>query len=142
MKSIKKLLKQALVQSERERDSFAKSLGITGGQMSVSVIDFISDQQDKTTSQHSIELEFNLRRSTVTVMIQRMEKRDLVKRITSANDKRQKLVSLTDKGKALVPKIKAKIKMDNADLQQRFSPEQLSATIEVLEYIKNGKDNE
>ncbi|MFR4969043.1 MAG: MarR family winged helix-turn-helix transcriptional regulator [Lactobacillus kalixensis] len=140
MKSIKKLLKQALVQSERERDSFAKSLGITGGQMSV--IDFISDQQDKTTSQHSIELEFNLRRSTVTVMIQRMEKRDLVKRITSANDKRQKLVSLTDKGKALVPKIKAKIKMDNADLQQRFSPEQLSATIEVLEYIKNGKDNE
>ena len=140
MKSIKKLLKQALIQSERERDSFAKSLGITGGQMSV--IDFISDQQDKTTSQHSIELEFNLRRSTVTVMIQRMEKRDLVKRITSANDKRQKLVSLTDKGKALVPKIKAKIKMDNADLQQRFSPEQLSATIEVLEYIKNGKDNE
>ena len=140
MKSIKKLLKQALVQSERERDSFAKSLGITGGQMSV--IYFISDQQDKTTSQHSIELEFNLRRSTVTVMIQRMEKRDLVKRITSANDKRQKLVSLTDKGKALVPKIKAKIKMDNADLQQRFSPEQLSATIEVLEYIKNGKDNE
>ena len=140
MKSIKKLLKQALVQSERERDSFAKSLGITGGQMSV--IYFISDKQDKTTSQHSIELEFNLRRSTVTVMIQRMEKRDLVKRITSANDKRQKLVSLTDKGKALVPKIKAKIKMDNADLQQRFSPEQLSATIEVLEYIKNGKDNE
>lgn len=140
MKSIKKLLKQALVQSERERDSFAKSLGITGGQMSV--IDFISDQQDQTTSQHSIELEFNLRRSTVTVMIQRMEKRDLVKRITSANDKRQKLVSLTDKGKALVPKIKAKMKMDNADLQQRFSPEQLSATIEVLEYIKNGKDNE
>lgn len=140
MKSIKKLLKQALVQSERERDSFAKSLGITGGQMSV--VDFISDQQDQTTSQHSIELEFNLRRSTVTVMIQRMEKRDLVKRITSANDKRQKLVSLTDKGKALVPKIKAKMKMDNADLQQRFSPEQLSATIEVLEYIKNGKDNE
>ena len=97
MEPIKKVIKQSSVQIDRERETFANTLGITGVQMTT--LDFISNHQNQTVSQHEIEKELDLKRSTVTIMIQRMEKRDLVKRVTNAVDKRQKDVSLTAKSK-------------------------------------------
>lgn len=101
MEPIKKLIKQAATQIDRECEKFANTLGITGVQMSV--LDFISNQSDYFVSQHSLEEEFNLRRSTVTIMIRRMEKRDLVKRLDDKNDKRKKLITLTSKSINLIP---------------------------------------
>ena len=82
MEPIKKVIKQSSVQIDRERETFANTLGITGVQMTT--LDFISNHQNQTVSQHEIEKELDLKRSTVTIMIQRMEKRDLVKRVTNA----------------------------------------------------------
>lgn len=136
MEPIKKLVKQATTQIERERDHFAASLNITGKQMSV--IDFLSNVPDYTASQNEVEQEFDIRRSTTTIMVQRMEKRGLVERIASPNDKRQKLVKLTDKSQTLVQKIHEYMKQDNIKLRANFTDEELEITRKVLNVIKNG----
>ena len=59
MEPIKKLVKQAITQIERERDHFATSLNITGTQMSV--IDYLSNMPNYTASQNEIEQEFDIR---------------------------------------------------------------------------------
>ena len=136
MEPIKKLVKQATTQIERERDHFAASLNITGTQMYV--IDFLSNMLNYTASQNEIEQEFDIRRSTTTIMVQRMEKRGLVERIASPNDKRQKLVKLTEKAQALVQKIHEYMKQDDLKLRANFTDEELEMTRKVLNVIKNG----
>ena len=136
MEPIKKLIKQAATQIDRERDQFAKSLGITGVQMST--LDFISNQEDQIASQHSIEEEFDLRRSTVTIMIQRMEKHDLVRRIPNKNDKRQKLVTLTPKSKQILPKVKQYMINDDQKMRRYFSEDEFAIVKKVLNYVKSG----
>lgn len=136
MEPIKKLVKQATTQIERERDHFAASLNITGTQMSV--IDFLSNMLNYTASQNEIEQEFDIRRSTTTIMVQRMEKRGLIERIASPDDKRQKLVKLTQKAQALVQKIHEYMKQDDLKLRANFTDEELEITRKVLNVIKNG----
>lgn len=136
MEPIKKLVKQAITQIERERDHFATSLNITGTQMSV--IDYLSNMPNHTASQNEIEQEFDIRRSTTTIMVQRMEKRGLIERIASPDDKRQKLVKLTQKAQALVQKIHEYMKQDDLKLRANFTDEELEITRKVLNVIKNG----
>lgn len=136
MEPIKKIVKQASTQIDRERDHFAASLDITGTQMSA--IDFLSNKPNYLASQNEIEQEFGIRRSTTTIMLQRMEKRGLIKRISSPSDKRQKLVQLTEKAQALVEKIHAYMKQDDLKVRANFTDEELEITRKVLEFIKNG----
>lgn len=136
MEPIKKIVKQAATQIERERDQFAASLNITGTQMSV--IDFLSNMPNYTASQNEIEQEFDIRRSTTTIMLQRMEKRGLIERIPSPDDKRQKLVKLTEKAQTLVRKIHEYMEQDDIKLMVNFTNEELEITRKVLNLIKNG----
>lgn len=140
MEPIKKVIKQSSVQIDRERETFANTLGITGVQMTT--LDFISNHQNQTVSQHEIEKELDLKRSTVTIMIQRMEKRDLVKRVTNAVDKRQKDVSLTAKSKSLIPKIKDYMRQDDRKVRSHFTQAEINTALKVLKFVKNGEKME
>ena len=137
MEPIKKLIKQAATQIDREREKFANSLGITGVQMTV--LDFVFNQADHIVSQHQLEEEFNLRRSTVTIMLQRMEKRGLIKKLDDKKDKRKKLVTLTDKSINLIPEIKGYMQADDQDLRKKFTDNEIDVATAILNYIKGGK---
>lgn len=137
---IKKLIKQAATQIDRERDRFAGSLGITGVQMSV--IDFLSNQKNNAAAQRDIEHEFDIQRSTTTVMLQRMEKNHLVERVVDPRDKRKKKVKLTDKAIALVKKIKQYMKEDDQQVLSNFSASEIEAAKKVLNLIKKGEVND
>ena len=90
-----RLLKQANNNMMRHFDHFAKRFGLTGNQMAV--IDFLMNHAEEEIFQRDIEHEFNIQRSTTTVLLQRMEKKGLIERHTSSKDARQKAVTLTDK---------------------------------------------
>ena len=63
-------------------DQFAAEYDLTGQQLST--IDFLANQPDWQSTQHAIEVEFNIKRSTTTKMLQRMEKagiRDITLRL-------------------------------------------------------------
>ncbi|MDE7050829.1 MULTISPECIES: MarR family winged helix-turn-helix transcriptional regulator [Lactobacillus] len=139
MEPLKKLIKQAATQIDREREIFASSLGVTGVQMSV--IDFLSNHEDNTASQNEIEHEFNIKRSTTTIMLQRMEKRGLVIRIDDAKDKRKKHAQLTESALELVPQIKQYMKQDNEEVLGKLSSSDLDTITLFLENIKEGRAN-
>ncbi|WP_294423021.1 MarR family winged helix-turn-helix transcriptional regulator, partial [uncultured Streptococcus sp.] len=87
-KNIGRLVKKASNQLGREFDQFAKPFDLTGMQMSI--IDFISYGLKEEYFQQDIEKEFNIQRSTTTVLLQRMEKKELIYRQVSQKDARQK----------------------------------------------------
>ena len=67
-----RLLKQANNNMMRHFDQFARQYDLTGNQMAV--IDFITNHADQEVFQRDIEYEFEIQRSTTTVLLQRMEK--------------------------------------------------------------------
>ena len=73
------------------------ALGITYPQYLVLLVLWEKDKQSVNDIAHRLLLETN----TVTPLLQRMEKLDLVSRRKGEQDKRQQIVSLTPKGKAL-----------------------------------------
>ena len=60
--------------------------------------EFLEINKDKEIYQRDIEKQFSIGRSTVTAIIQLMEKRDLVRRESVEHDARLKKVILTEKG--------------------------------------------
>jgi len=73
------------------------TLGITYPQYLVLMVLWENDNQPVNDIAHRLMLETN----TVTPLLQRMEKLDLVSRKKGKEDKRQQIVSLTVKGKQL-----------------------------------------
>ena len=85
---LKQLQSRALAQciSEQGIDAFSGEQG---------KILFVLWQKDKIT-QKELACETGLAKNTITVMLEKMEKNNLIKRITDENDKRKSLVILTD----------------------------------------------
>ena len=90
---IKQLHSRALAQciSDKGIDAFSGEQG---------KILFVLWQKDKIT-QKELATEIGLAKNTITVMLEKMEKKDLIRRITDENDKRKSLVILTDYAKSL-----------------------------------------
>ncbi len=72
-------------------------LGITYPQYLVLMVLWEKDAQPVNDIAHRLLLETN----TVTPLLQRMEKQGIISRKKGEQDKRQQIVSLTDKGKAM-----------------------------------------
>jgi DNA-binding MarR family transcriptional regulator len=62
-----------------------------------------------------------LDKSSVTGLVDRAERRDLVRRVASSNDRRVVLVELTDAGRALVVEVSGGFEADVATLLARLS---------------------
>ena len=80
-------------------------LGITYPQYLVLMVLWEKDNQPVNDIAHRLLLETN----TVTPLLQRMEKLGIVTRKKGEQDKRQQIVSLTEKGKAMEEEAFAKI---------------------------------
>jgi len=76
---------------------FFSKLGITYPQYLVLMVLWEKDRQPVNDIAHRLHLETN----TVTPLLQRMEKLGIVVRQRGEEDKRQQIVSLTDKGREL-----------------------------------------
>ena len=96
---IGRLVKQANNAMNQEMNAFAQQYGLTGTQMSI--IDFLTHFPGNNCDQHQIENEFGIKRSTTTVLLQRMAKKNLIERYPSPEDHRQKIVTLTAEGQKL-----------------------------------------
>lgn len=64
-------------------------------------------KQDKSIRQIDIETAFAMTNPTVTGILNNLEKKGLIKRCENPNDKRSKLILLTDYALSLIPKLDA-----------------------------------
>lgn len=134
MINIGRLIKRAEVSLVRQMNDFARQNGLTGTQMNI--IDYLSRQEKMAADQKAIENEFNIRRSTTTIVLQRMEKRQLVQRIIDPRDRRRRQVQLTDNARQLIPEVHAYINGQEQRLRRHFSEGELAAVTRVLQYIE------
>ena len=130
-----RLLKQANNNMMRHFDQFAKQFGLTGNQMAV--IDFLMNHTEEEIFQRDIEHEFNIQRSTTTVLLQRMEKKGLIERHTSSKDARQKAVVLTDKAVKIASACQVYLRAEEEEFAQQFSAEEREIFLNILQHYRN-----
>ena len=130
-----RLLKQANNNMMRHFDQFAKQFGLTGNQMAV--IDFIMNHEKQEIFQRDIEHEFNIQRSTTTVLLQRMEKKGLIERHTSSKDARQKAVVLTDKAVKIASACQVYLRAEEEEFAQKFSAEEREIFLKIVQHYRN-----
>jgi len=133
-----RLVKLAANQLTRDFDAFAKQYDLTSTQMAM--IDYLSRQE--TVTQRDIEHEFNIQRSTATMILQRMEKADLVRRENLASDARQKQVRLTPKAQALETVIQDYMQQSDQALLAGYDDQQVQALTQLLANIIKGADKD
>ncbi|WP_288530017.1 MarR family winged helix-turn-helix transcriptional regulator [uncultured Secundilactobacillus sp.] len=127
-----RLLRRASNQLVHQFDRFAATYGLTSMQMSI--IDFLSRNSEKQLIQRDIEREFNVQRSTMTMILQRMEKKALIQRVSVPQDARQKQVILTAKATNLAHDIRVYMTRQNAEVEARFGASQMQAFNQILDY--------
>jgi len=131
-----RLLKIAANHITRELDEFARQYDMTWMQMSV--IDYLSRQDDHEIFQRDIEKEFFIQRSTTTVLLQRMEKRDLLYRKASKTDARQRSVFLTAKSHDVEKHIQEFMLGQQKKLEENFTAAELATFEKILKFYTTG----
>ncbi len=96
---------------------------------------YLHHNQGKAVYQKTIESNFNIRRSTVTAILQLMEKKGYIKRSSVEGDARLKQISLTEQGTQTAVKAKAMIDDMESRLLEGIEPEQLEIFYEVAQKL-------
>ena len=126
-----KRIKRAANLMSRSMDAYAGQYGLTGTQMSI--IDFLGEAQNH--SQRDIEMEFDIRPSTTTKILQRMEASGLVAIKRDPRDGRQRIIALTAKARGLQTAVRAYINDQQTAMERRFDQHDLAAFDRVLAYF-------
>jgi len=99
------------------------------------IIRFLHDNESKEIFQRDIEKNFNIRRSTATVILQRMEKRELIEKISVSYDARLKKLKLTPKAVKVNMNIEQDIEVFEAKMRQGISDEHIEIFMETIKKI-------
>jgi DNA-binding MarR family transcriptional regulator len=100
------------------------------------VIGYLCHNQDKDIFQRDIEAEFSIRRSTVTGILQLMEKNNLIIRESVDYDARLKKLVLTKKAIEIHNMIENDISKMEAKLSNGLTPEEISLFFLLMEKVK------
>lgn len=92
--------------------------------------------QKRDVFQKDIEKEFNIRRSTATVMLQNLEQKGYIIRIPVDQDARLKKILLTTKAVEHHFAIHKQIEAFNEELETGILPEEKAEFLRILEKIK------
>lgn len=91
------------------------------------VIGYVYAKKDEDVYQKDIEKLSNLRRSTTTVMLQKMEQKGLIERHAVESDARLKKITLTPKAIAMHKQVLEQIEETEKRLTEGISKEELDA---------------
>lgn len=100
------------------------------------VIDFITDNNDRDVFQKDLEMEFDLKRSSVSLMLNNMEKHDLIKRVPVSEDARLKKIILTEKAIELSKKIAYAIDSVEIKLAENMDQDEINTFLNMLNKIR------
>lgn len=108
------------------------------------VIRYLYENRDKDIFQKDIEKQFSIGRSTVTGILQIMEKKGFICRESVEYDARLKKVLLTEKGCENVEQIEELITVQNQKMTEGVDPEEVEIFLKVAEQIRKNleKDKE
>ena len=114
-----------------EEESIKRITGVQGH-----ILGYLYHHQDEEIFQRDIEAEFLIRRSTVTGILQLMEKNGLIDRQPVARDARLKQLKLTEKAIEAHHQIEERIDCVEAKLVQGICAEDMDAFYRVIGQMK------
>ena len=110
--------------------------GLTGAQNAM--MGYIMDHEEtQDIFQRDIEEEFNIRRSSATVMLQGLEQRGYIRRTQIEKDARLKKIELTEKARRLQKRGRAEIDQFHEQLEKDLSKEEKEEFFRLLDKIKS-----
>lgn len=116
---------------KRKMRSAAESLGITDTQGRV--LKYIwEESKSREVFQKDIEDEFDIRRSSVTQIIQLLERDGLIVRESVQRDARLKKLVLTEKAIEIQKVMNGKVRELEAEMQKDISPEEKELFLKIL----------
>ncbi len=101
------------------------------------IIGYLSKNKEKDVFQKDIEEIFTIRRSTVTGILQSMEKNNLIIRENVSYDARLKKIVLTDLGEKINIHIIREMRKFEETITKGVSDEELEMFVQVLNKFKN-----
>lgn len=107
----------------------------------VKIIEYIMENNSNIVYQRDIEKYLNLRRSTISGILQTMEKNNIIVRINSKIDARSKEIKLTDKCLSKVNYLRGKTMDFENKIKNSISNEELDVFFSVIDKIKNNIEN-
>lgn len=136
MKNTSRLLKIANNQISKRLDQLALPYGLTGTQMTI--LDYLYNHESEMVLQKDLEEEFNIQRSTTTVLLQRMEKKDLIERFPISPGARKKDLSLTKEGSRLALIVHTYVDDMQKGLEENFTAQEIAVFEKILAYYAKG----
>lgn len=100
-------------------------------------LEYLFVNRDKKIFQKDIEHQFNLRRSTVTEILNNMEKNGFITRVQVKEDGRLKQIVLTEKGNETQDRIKLQLKEIDDKVRSALTEEEQNQLSIMLDKITN-----
>ena len=88
------------------------------------IIVYLFDHQSVETTQRDLEETFSLKNPTVTGLLNLLEKKGMIQRVTNPKDRRSNIIKLTDKSLALEKQLTASRKMAEDAILKGFTPDE------------------
>jgi len=110
-----------------------KELGVSIPQLLC--LQFLAEQDEFRANASKLKGFLNLNASTITGIISRLEKKNLVVKLPKSIDKRITLISLTAKGKELIQNAPITFQQKLSEKLQALPPEKLKTIIEGIDLL-------
>lgn len=105
------------------------------------ILGFLSRNSNRDIYQRDIEKEFDISRSTVTNILQLIEKKGYIKRVSTDKDMRLKKLVLTEEGVSTHSQILSCLQLTDEQLIEGIPQEKLNTFYEVCGLIRNNCKN-
>lgn len=100
------------------------------------ILGYLYENQGREIFQRDIQEHFSIRRSTVTGILQLMERNGLITRSSVERDARLKKLELTPRGVELHERVERSIRQVEDRLSQCLTPEEKAAFLTICEKIR------
>ena len=102
------------------------------------IIEYLYRHRDEPVFQRDIEREFSITRSTVTNILQLMERKGYIQRLSVPQDARLKRLVLTEKGACIREKTMQALHQTDEFVESLLTPEENAELLRLLNKLRKG----
>ena len=102
------------------------------------IIEYLYRHRDEPVFQRDIEREFSITRSTVTNILQLMERKGYIQRLSVPQDARLKRLVLTEKGACIHEKTMQSLHQTDEFVESLLTPEENAELLRLLNKLRKG----
>lgn len=127
--------KQIHIAFESRCNKNLQQYNLTQSQMDVLV--YLKHHENSTVTQRDLEAGLGLKNPTITGILNRLENKNLITRETNSNDRRSKIIKITDKSKSVIEKTYIHIEELESEIVKGFSDEEKEELAILLDKVLN-----